>query len=538
MSVPETARAAFDRYQARVAHNALDADPHLASLLRHHGHAAALPALHAFGALVAGRLDELARETNRDENLPQLRRWSGTGERREDVVFHPGYHEMGRMAYGSGLFGLYEAPGQELLTLAYAYLYAQNGEAGHGCPFACTAGMIKILQGVPEAPAEWLARLYDPHYDTHFHAAQWLTEVQGGSDVGSNAVVARSGPDGWRLSGEKWFCSVIDAQLALVTARPEGAGPGTGGLAAFVLPRMHQGRPNGFAIRRLKIKLGTRSMASAEIDLDGAWALRVGDFKKTVELVLNTSRLYNAINAAGLLQRAWREADAYARERLAFGRSILDFPIVARVVAGLRVEASAARASTFLLAAMADRLATGRGAPGDAEAWRMLVNLNKIWTATTCPAGIRAAIEVLGGNGAIEDFSVLPRLLRDSLVLEAWEGGHGVLCAQILRDCEKLGLHRHLFALLSRIDPAQDFGPVQARWESILGKPAGALHVRDLVEELRPMAQAAALAPELGAAGPGWLGAARIHLLATTVRGYDPLADGDLPARLAALNAA
>lgn len=528
---PVEARAAFDRQRHRLAQNAVDADPHFVHLVHLHGRGASFPSFHAFGAAVSGALDHLARETNRDENLPRLRAWDAVGHRTEGIDFHPDYHQMGRIAYGSGLMGLYATPGHEWETLAYAYLYAQNGEAGHGCPFACTAGMIKVLQRAPDAPADWLARLYDPHYDTHFHAAQWLTEVQGGSDVGANALVAEPTDDGWRLSGEKWFCSVIDAQLALVTARPVGAGGGTKGLAAFVVPRVWQGRPNGFAIRRLKYKLGTRSMASAELDLSNAWALRVADFRQTVELVLNTSRLYNAINAAGLLQRAWREADAYARERTAFGEPILRFPVIARIVADLFVEASAARASSFLLAAMADRLALGTAAPGEAEAWRMLTNLNKIWTALTCPAGIRSAIEVFGGNGAIEEFSVLPRLLRDSIVLEAWEGGHGVLAAQILRDCTRLRLHEPFFAYFRALG-APGVDAAEARWVAGIARPDAELHIRALIEELRPVIQAAALWPERD---DPRLDAARVDLLTTKARGYDPLADDGLAERVRVL---
>lgn len=342
---PTTAREAFDQSRSLLAANALEADPHFVHLLHLHGRTDAIPSLRAFGDLVSGPLDRLARETNKNENLPRLRRWDDLGHRIEGVDFHPGYHEMGRLAYGTGLMSLYATAGRELETLSYAYLYAQNGEAGHGCPFACTAGMIKILQAAPHAPREWLDRLYEPDYDQHFHAAQWLTEVQGGSDVGANVLIAREEPDGWRLYGEKWFCSVIDAQLALVTARPEGRSGGTSALAAFVMPRTVDGAPNRFAIRRLKDKLGTRSMASAEVDFEGAWAVPVADFRRTVEVVLNTSRLYNAINAAALLQRAWREADGYARTRVAFEQPIIEFPVVARIVADLYTEACAARAT-------------------------------------------------------------------------------------------------------------------------------------------------------------------------------------------------
>ena len=547
MDAPHSARAAFAAWRAELATNAWQADPHARELLAHYGRADGA-GLHDFGGAVAGPLDLLARETNRDENLPRLRRYDDVGNRIEAVVFHPDYHEIGRVAYRTGLMGLYEEPGRELETLTYAYLLGQNGEAGHTCPFACTAGMIRSLQAaarhaasepptpgnVSRAQAEaWLARLYNPDYDTHAHGSQFLTEVQGGSDVGANALLARLDGDRWRLSGEKWFCSVVDAHLFLVTARPEGAPAGTAGLAAFVVPRtLADGSPNQFAIRRLKVKLGTRSMASAELDFLGAEAWRVGDFRQTVEIVLNTSRAYNAMVAAGLLQRAAREAAGYARHRLAFGRSIRQFPVIARIVARLQTEAHAARASTFWVADMADRLATGRGLVDEPAAWRMLVNLNKIWTALTCPAAIRDAIEVFGGNGAIEEFSVLPRLLRDSMVVEAWEGGHGVLCAQLLRDCQRLHLHEPLFRLLRAL-PAGDFSAIEARWQAIVALPEAeaSWHLRDVVEELRVEVQSALL---LGEAAPR---SQRLgeHLRATSRRGADPLADTGLPGRVAAI---
>ncbi len=533
---PASARAAFAAW--RAAHTSWwHDDPHLASLIRHHGHTAAIPELEAFAALCAGDLDRWAIETNRDEHLPQLRRWDGHGNRIEQVVFHPDYHHIGRAVYRTGVMARYGTPGRELESLAFTYLLAQDGEAGHCCPLACTAGMIKILQAAGNAPPEWLERLLDPNYDTHFHGSQFLTEVQGGSDVGANALVAQESADGVTVWGEKWFCSVIDANLFLVTARPEGAPAGTAGLRAYVVPRMLASGPNHFEIRRLKYKLGTRSMASAEVDFRGALAWPAGDFRRTVEIVLNTSRLYNAICAAGFLQRAWREADGYARARSAFGTNLLAFPSIQRTVARLRVEAYAARSVSFHLAA---RAAPVGSAPD--PAWRMLVNLNKIWTALTCPAGMRDAIEVLGGNGAIEDFSVLPRLLRDSLVLEAWEGGHGVLCAQILRDSVKLGLHEPAFTLLADMGGARVSARLEdcrARWNRVLARPDADAHIRDLVEELRPVAQAAALAAEARTPGSDPLLPVVIeHLLATTARGWDPVDDTGLAARLAALTAA
>lgn len=541
---PVAARAAFDEWRAAVNDDWLADDPHLRSLLAHHGLDPADPELAAFARTCARAIDPLVRENNRDEHLPILRRWDAVGNRIEAVDFHPTYHEIGRLAYASGVMSAYRSPGHEVASLARLYLFAQNGEAGHACPMACTAGLIKILQqsGEGHGPrAAWLDRLLDPDYDRHFHGAQFLTEVQGGSDVGANAVRAEPAPDGsWRLTGEKWFCSVIDAQLFLVTARI--GGEGTKGLGAFVVPRHRpDGSLNGFHVRRLKFKLGTRSMASGETDFDGAWAVQVGDFRDTVEVVLNTSRLCNAVCSCGGLQRAWREAAHYARTRRAFGQPILAFPAVARVVAHLRVQAAAARGLTFLLAAMADRQAVGPPDPAAQGAWRMLVNLNKYWTSTMATLGVRDAIEVLGGNGAIEEFTVLPRLLRDMIVCEAWEGGHNVLCAQALKDSHRLGLHEPMFAFLAELGaPAQRLDAVRGRWARLLALPPelASLHVRDVADELRPLAQAAALAAE--ARRPGSDPAVPVvieHLLATTAPGWDPLADDRLAARVAALAA-
>ena len=177
-------------------------------------------------------------------------------------------------------------------------------------------------------------RFLPPLLDTDFaHAqrgSQFLTEVQGGSDVGANATMARPQPDGsYEISGEKWFCSVADAQQFLVTARVPDAPAGTRGLGCFVVPRTLDGEPNGFVLRRLKEKLGTRGMASGEIDLDGARAWPIGPvehgFRTAAGIVLNTSRWMTALGSAGMMRRAYLEASAYARHRRAFDRPIGEF---------------------------------------------------------------------------------------------------------------------------------------------------------------------------------------------------------------------
>lgn len=541
-TVPELARTAFAEWRERVASDPLDQDAHFANLVRRAGHSDVLPQLAEFARRCASELDALARETNLDANLPRLARYDGQGNRTEQVVFHPGYHALGRAIYGTGLMGRYATRGDEVATLGFMYTYSQLGEAGHACPLACTAGLIKILQRAPDAPPEWLTRLYDADYDSHFHGSQFLTEVQGGSDVGANAVVATPDADGWwRITGEKWFCSVVDAQLFLVTARPQPGREGTRGLDAFVVPRtLDDGQVNHFHVRRLKDKLGTRSMASAEIDFRGARGFRVADFRDVVSIVLNTSRLYNAMACCGLLQRAWREADAYARARVAFGRPILEFPAVARIVAGLRAEAYGARASSFFLAESADRIARGEADEVEQAGWRAMVNLNKYWTSVQSTLAVRDAIEVLGGNGAIEAFSVLPRLLRDSIVVEAWEGGHNVLCAQVLRDARRSALHEALFAWLDRSVGLDDaLLANRDRWRLLVDRADADGLVRDVVDELRPAVQAALLRHGHAADPVDPLEAvAADHLSTMARRGYDPLSDAGLGERIAELTAA
>lgn len=547
MDAPADTRNAFTAWRQRTSANWYRDDVHLQSLLSVHARHfdPRDEALDMFGEVCSSAIDPLVRENNRDENLPKLRRYDADGNRIEAIDHHPSYRQIGTLAYRSQVMTLLGEPGRQVASLARMYLFAQNGEAGHACPMACTAGLIKVLRNAGNPRPDWMAGLLHPDYAQHLRGAQFLTEIQGGSDVGANAVVATPAENGGvRITGEKWFCSVIDADLFLVTARPQATAtgthtPGTAGLGGYVVPRrLDNGEINAFQIRRLKYKLGTRSMASAEVDFTGAWALPVGSFRDVMEQVITTSRLLNALCCAAFLTRAAREASAYGEFRTAFGQPIAAFPMVARRIADLVTDAYAARGLTFALGALDDQIAIGQASEPDAAACRMLTNLNKLWTAERCTLGVRTAIEVLGGNGAIEEFSALPRLLRDAIVLEAWEGGHNVLLSQILRDSERLALHEPMFdwlsaravhhpALLGRL------AEMKIRFVRMLASPQRAWHVRDLCEELRPLAQAVALADELrqSTIDPR-LPVVLEHLLATSLRSYDASEDGRLPERV------
>ncbi len=414
------------------------------------------PRLSDAGLMVGRDLARLQVITSQDENLPRLERYDGLGVRTEEVVFHPAYHEAGRHIWRTGIMSDYAAPGNETVQMALFYLIAQPGENGHNCPLACTAGLIKTVAalGTEEQRARWLPRLLERDYDARLHASQFLTEVQGGSDVGQNAVRATKDGEGrWRVHGEKWFCSVIDAQLFLMTARPEGAPEGTRGLGLFVVPRSVDGTANAFTIRRLKKKLGTRAMASAEADFEGALAEPLGElergFKNVVEIVLTTSRIYNAVSCAGSIRSAHREAASYARHRRAFGRAISTYPLIQDALTTLSMETMAATASTFRLVAQADAIALGKASEETLASFRLGVNVNKYWTSVRNTQMARLGMEVLGGNGAIETFSPLVQLYRDAMVLESWEGAHNVLVQQVLRDAERLGVHRGFIADLT-----------------------------------------------------------------------------------------
>jgi hypothetical protein len=525
----EAGRAALTAWLSDQPRDWYADDADLAALVRHHGMTARQPALQAAGRAAAGPLDDAARVNDLPRNHPVLDDWDGIGRFTGEVSHHPSYRDAGRAIYGTGVMAAFgeactqgrptsAAPHRFILSLFY--LTAQAGEAGHNCPLACDAGAIRTLQylGTPQQQAAFLPRLLDPDYDTNFTASQFLTEVQGGSDVGANAVVASPlGGDGgpgssWSISGEKWFCSNADADVFLVTARVADPTTGTRGLGLFLVPRLlDDGSVNGFRIRRLKQKLGTRSMASGEIDFTDARATALGDvrdgFKNTMHLVINTSRLFNAAGCAAHARRSWVVASTYAAHRTAFGQPIGAFPLVAETLAWIRADAAASLASTLLLAGIAERIDAATARQDEEAFFRVAVNLNKLQTSLLSHDAVNRGIEVLGGNGAIETFSVLPRLLRDNVVYENWEGSPNVLRAQVLRDCARLGVHRGFFAeLRAMLGTSHDAAlrAEEAELEVLLGQPEAVrdLRFRRLGSRLAVWVMIAALKPvaELDAA--------------------------------------
>jgi len=504
-SAADAGRAALADWLAAQPSDLFADDADLAALVAHHGMSERAVTLHAAGRAVAGPLDAAARENDLPRNQPVLDAWDGIGRHTAGVAHHPSYRDAGRAIYGTGVMAAYAETGVRGTTsrgtprrpvsaaphrfiLSLFYLTAQAGEAGHNCPLACDAGAIRTLQhvGTAEQQAAYLPGLLDPDYDTNLTASQFLTEVQGGSDVGANAVVAtpvgdHDGEPGseWEISGEKWFCSNADADVFLLTARVADPATGTKGLGLFLIPRvLPDGSLNGFRIRRLKEKLGTRSMASGEIDFVTARATALGPvsegFRNVMELVITTSRLFNAAGCAAHARRAWVVASTYADHRMAFGRPIRDFPLVAETLSWIRADAVACLAATLLLGGLQEQIDDGSISDTDAAFFRVAVNLNKLQTSLLAHEAVNRGIEVLGGNGAIESFSVLPRLLRDNVVYENWEGSHNVLRAQVLRDCARLGVHEGFFdSLAARLgeEHAEALAGDREAFEKLLSEP-------------------------------------------------------------------
>lgn len=451
--------------------------------------------LHDFGAEMAN-VDDLVFRCDQPEFAPKLERFDAIGRRQERVRFDAAYHTVGEKIYASGVMSVTGDRDRVVLQAALLHLASMHGEAGHTCPLACTAGLIKAIQrvGHPALQKALLPGLLNPEYNQRLHGSQFLTEVQGGSDVGANACVAtkvqeesQNQPALWAITGEKWFCSVVDAPLYLMTARPQGAPPGTRGLGLFIVPHDlpvnstidvkplplrkepdGPATPNHFTIRRLKNKLGTRAMASGEVDWQGAIAWQLGEidrgFYNVVEIVLNTSRLFNALACSGMAWRTFVIASTYAEHRTAFGQPVARFASMDATLGELFVESAAILASTLDLTALE--------ASGEAEnALRLGLNMNKYWTSIQTTSVIHKGIEVLGGNGAIEDFSPLPRMYRDAMVTESWEGTHAVLAAQTLRDIQRLRLHEPWLQWLgARVEALKEtaFGPELANRLTVL----------------------------------------------------------------------
>lgn len=403
------------------------------------------------GGRVAGPIDQRAAYTDRD-GQPRLVRYNRRGEEISQIVKNEGYLKTVKEVYGAGIVGhLYREIPELGRKAPYLYSYLQGyllseSEPGFYCPVTLTLSAAHLIDryGTPEQKETYLTGLTSLDEETLYEGATWLTERQGGSDVGANLTMAaadpEAGPGVYRLTGEKFFASNAGAMVATVLARIHPDRPGTRGLGLFLVPWIKpDGTRNRIYVRRLKEKLGVNAVPSAEVILEEAEGYLIGDpdqgFKYMAE-ALNISRICNAVAATGIMRRAWYEAFHYARERQAFGRPILQYSMVKQTLAEMLVELEVNTGSTFDMIHLYDKVNSGQAAPEEEVMVRMLISLIKYRTGEAAKEMTHQAIETLGGNGYIEEY-VTPRLLRDAQVLTVWEGTANILALDLWRVIKK-----------------------------------------------------------------------------------------------------
>lgn len=429
------------------------------------------PHLARLGELAGGRMDELAVDANR--HAPVLRARDRFGRDEDWIEHHPAYRELERIAYTE--FGIHAMSRTEgvlgwparflpLAKYAFQYLFVQ-AEFGLVCPIAMTDSAIYILQkhADPALKERLLPRLLLRDAERMFKATHLMTEKTGGSDVGLLEARATREGDAWRLHGEKWFCSAADADVALVLARPDGAPAGTKGLGLFAMPRrLDDGSRNRYRIVRLKDKLGTRSMPTCEIMLDGALAYLVGDVTRGLKQILeqvNLARLSHGVRAAGMMRRCLNEALVAARSRVVFGKPGIGHPLQRRQLLKIMLPAEQAL-SMFVYTAETMR----RADVGDADAELELRVLTPLIKLRACRDNIKvatAAMEVRGGNGFIEDH-VNERLVRDAQTGLLWEGTSNIVALDLVtRAAGRKGGHLLLKARMEGMLDETDGLPVR-----------------------------------------------------------------------------
>ncbi len=432
------------------------------------------------GEISGGRLDELSRMADRHD--PQLHLRDAFGRDEDWIEFHPAYREMEALGYGefgihcmSRKAGVHGWPEKvpPIVKYVFQYLFTQS-EFALMCPISATDTSAMLIEryGDEETKQRFLPRMWSQDMNNIFKGAQFMTEKTGGSDVGNIELQARQDETGqWRLHGEKWFCSCADGDVALLLARPEGAPDGSRGLGLFALPRhLDDGSRNAYRIVRLKEKLGSRSMASGEIKFDGAVAYALGDYgakpnsglKQMMDQV-NMSRLSHGVRAAGMMRRCFNEAMAVARNRIAFGETIIDHPLMRRQLLKIMVPTEQVL-SVFTYAASM----MARAESGDKHAERLLRIITPLLKFRACRDNVTvatAAMEARGGNGYIEDW-VNAKLVRDAHLGVLWEGTSSINALDVTgRAVGKVRAHEDLGEALHEVVEDADQAPGQFRGE-------------------------------------------------------------------------
>lgn len=408
----------------------------------------------SFSKQLPNHWEHLAIHNARPENHPSLLHYNAFNQRIDRVVRPQEIFQLEQGIFGEGLFSSKMKPWESFVKRMLTH---QLGEAGIGCPLTCTHGLVAILEHFPNPDIPELAQVLahtKEGLDGDFAiGAQFMSEIQGGSDLPANLLEAVPEGKYYRLYGNKFFCSVTHADYSVVTARISG----TDKISTFIVPSWLEGNKekeirNGYEVNRLKWKMGTCELPTAEIDYQGALAYPIGPEGRgvaiAVGIVLTLSRLEIGIASAGFMLRASREAELYADFRTVFGKKVNEYPLAASKLNALKHQAHRATAAAFMIYDLFLTLdkPLNPGLPTDEDMerrqqlfdLRILVLLQKICATDDAANGLRQAMSVFAGHGVMEDFSSLPRILRDILVNEQWEGPRNLLLTQVYRDISRV----------------------------------------------------------------------------------------------------
>ena len=459
-----------------AGHDPIAGDVALTEACLRYADPATLGSLRGLGRLAGS---EQAQDWGRlaNENPPKLRTHDRYGHRIDEVEFHPAWHELMRTAVGNGLAGVPwraadAGDSHAHVRRATGYFGWTQVEMGHACPVTMTYAAVPALRRTPELAARFEPGLTSTEYEFGLAeptgkrgliAGMGMTEKQGGSDVRANTTRAAAAPDGsHRLTGHKWFMSAPMSDLFLVLAQLDE------GVSCFAVPRvLPGGSRNVFHVQRLKDKLGDRSNASSEVEFDGTAGWLVGEPGRGVPAIIemvNTTRLDCVLGSAATVRAALTQGIHHARHRRAFGALLVDQPLMQSVPADLAVESEAATALAIRLAAALDA--------GEAAFLRLAGAAAKFWVCKRTPAVVGEAMEVLGGNGFVED-SGLPRLYRQAPLNSIWEGSGNVNALDVLRAMGRSS--ETLAAVTAEIDLARGvdsrFDDAVARLSAELADP-------------------------------------------------------------------
>ena len=522
MSVIENPKAVLNQSPPLRGYNMYTTNIPLVEAVKREGAEWAHDRCVAAGDDLNGELDELGRLAN--ENPPKLKTHDRYGNRIDEVEFHPAWHELMRRAIEGAAHSLpwiESRPGAHTARAAMS-LVPSGIESGHGCPISMTYAAVPVLRRQPELADEWEPRITSLEYDPRMMPASEkrgaivgmaMTEKQGGSDVRTNITRARplngGGPGAeYELNGHKWFCSVPQSDAFLVLAQTDA------GVSCFLLPRWTpDGERNAFHIQRLKDKMGNRSNASSEVEFDGAWARLIGDEGRGVPTIIemvNYTRLDCVLGSTGLMRRAVAEATHHTAYRSAFGKLLIDQPLMQNVLADLCVESEAATVTAMRLARACDQAPDN---PQENAFKRLALAVSKYWISKSATWHVGEALECFGGAGYVEE-SPMPRLYREAPLNSIWEGSGNVNALDTLRAMVKTpesveaffgevesaaGANAHLDDHVRRLkDDLQDLDQIEYRARGIVEHMALALQGSLLLRHSPPAVADAFCASRLG----------------------------------------